>query len=347
MLIESKKYYDYDDVLILPKKTFLKSRNDVSLTVLYKTKHSQRSLVGVPIFAANMDTTGTFEMARALQAESMFTCLHKFYTAEEIIAQFDSGLSYNFAFVSIGKSAADIEKFSKIHDKYPNAHLCIDVANGYTDDFLTFVKEVRATFPKTVIMAGNVATDDIIAEYDAAGVDIVKIGIGPGNFCRTRTTAGVGVPQLSAVMDTSAAADGYGILICADGGLNEYCDFAKAFAGGANFVMAGSMFAAHEESGGDKITENGETFKITYGMSSETAMNKYYGKVDGYRASEGRTVKVPYKGPVADTVRNILGSLRSTLTYTNIAKLDNLYMAKMIVVNNTINRSHVRNTIGN
>jgi GMP reductase len=360
MLRENAKFYDYDDVLILPKKSSFTSRKDAVVTRKFKTKHSGVTFSGVPIIAANMDTTGTLGIAAALQKEKMFTALHKYYTADEIINAATKGVSWSFdegyhgdklnkdyIFLSIGFSEDEFDKIEKVQQTLGyHPHICVDVANGYTEAYIEFLTKVREKFYNSVIMAGNVATPDIIPDYDAAGVDIIKIGIGPGNFCRTRTTAGVGVPQLTAVMETAAKADLHGIMICADGGVNEYCDFAKALIGGADMVMAGSMFAAHDESGGDVIEENGVRKVLTYGMSSEHAMKKYAGEVNAYRASEGRTVAVPHKGPVANTVRNILGSLRSTMTYTNSHKITDLPQAEMIVVNRTINKAHVQNTVG-
>ncbi len=349
MLNESRRFYDYNDVLIKPASTSISSRRDVKLVDAFFTKHSKQEMICVPIMSSNMDTTGTIEIALELQKEFMLTALHKYYSADDIIdAVLNRKLDRGFFFVSIGMSLIDIEKIKKIESAL-NYHpmICIDVANGYTQDFVSYIARVREEFPRSIIMAGNVATPEQMAIYDNAGVDIVKIGIGPGNFCRTRTTAGIGVPQLSAVLDCATAADALGIMICADGGINEFCDFAKAMCAGANFVMAGSMFAGHTESGGELIVDkDGNERKITYGMSSETAMMKYAGEISEYRASEGRTAAIRHKGPVVDTVKNILGSLRSTMTYTDTRRISNLFMAEMILVSNHINQNQVGNTIG-
>lgn len=346
-MLSNRHYFDYDDVLILPKPTRLGSRKDVSLIGNYQTR-SGHTIRGVPIMAANMDTTGTFAIAYQLMAHHMFTALHKFYSAEEIHAEFKGGLPLSNTFVTIGLADEDLGKLQLLYRDFGDRiMICMDVANGYTDKFLKHIAKVRALYPKCVIMAGNVATPDILDDYASAGADIVKIGIGPGNFCRTRTTAGVGVPQLSAILDCAEEAQRLDLLICADGGVNEFCDFAKAMAAGADFVMAGSMFAGHTESGGDLIKSGKQKFKVTYGMSSKTAMNKYYGEVSQHRASEGRTVMVPYKGPVRNTVMDILGSLRSTMTYTDTAKIEDLYSnAELIPVKNTINIRQVASTIG-
>ncbi len=347
-MLSNRQYFDYDDVLILPKPTRLNSRKDVSLIASYTAPRSGQTIRGVPIISANLDSTGTFAIANQLMAHHMFTALHKFYTADEIYEEFKAGLPLSNTFVTIGLSDEDLGKLELLHHHFGDrVMICMDVANGYTDKFLKHIAKVRALYPTNVIMAGNVATPDILADYAAAGADIVKIGIGPGNFCRTRTTAGVGVPQLSAILDCTEEAQRLGLLTCADGGVNEFCDFAKAMAAGADFVMAGSMFAGHTESGGDLVKDGKKKFKVTYGMSSQTAMNKYYGEVSQHRASEGRTVMVPYKGPVRNTVMDILGSLRSTMTYTNTAKIEDLYSnAELIPVKNTINLRQVASTIG-
>lgn len=152
----------------------------------------------------------------------------------------------------------------------------------------------------------------------------MKIGIGPGSVCTTRKQTGVGYPQLSAVLECADAAHGLGGHVIADGGCTCPGDFAKAFGGGADFVMAGGLFAAHDESGGELVTIDGKQFKQFYGMSSSVAMNRHAGGVAEYRSSEGKAVVLPYKGPVAYTIRDILGGLRSACTYVGAAKLKEL-----------------------
>jgi GMP reductase len=157
-----------------------------------------------------------------------------------------------------------------------------------------------------------------------AGADIVKVGIGPGSVCTTRVKTGVGYPQLSAIIECADAAHGLGGHIISDGGCVTPGDVAKAFGAGADFVMLGGMLAGHNESGGEMIEIAGEKYKKFYGMSSETAMNKHVGGVAEYRASEGKTVQVPFKGDVIDTLKDILGGIRSTCTYVGASKLKEL-----------------------
>jgi GMP reductase len=187
-----------------------------------------------------------------------------------------------------------------------------------------FVCKVRAAFADKTIVAGNVVTGEMVEELLLSGADIVKVGIGPGSVCTTRVKAGVGYPQLSAVIECADAAHGLGGRIISDGGCTCPGDVAKAFGGGADFVMLGGMFAGHDESGGELVERGGQQFKLFYGMSSSTAMSMHAGEVALYRASEGKTVEVPYRGPIKETVREILGGVRSACTYVGAASLKEL-----------------------
>lgn len=277
--------------------------------------------------AANMDTVGTFEMARALAESNLFTAIHKHYSLEEWKTFMNSGgrAITEYVAVSTGTSSSDSEKLDALMIQNPDIRfVCIDVANGYSEHFVDFVKQTRDKYPTQVIIAGNVVTGEMVEELLLAGADIIKVGIGPGSVCTTRLKTGVGYPQLSAIIECADAAHGLGGQIISDGGCKSPGDVAKAFGGGADFVMLGGMFAGHDESGGELIEENGEKFKLFYGMSSETAMKKYAGGVADYRASEGKTVKTPYKGSVKETVQDILGGVRSTCTYVGAQHLKEL-----------------------
>jgi GMP reductase len=173
-------------------------------------------------------------------------------------------------------------------------------------------------------MAGNVVTGEMVEQLILSGADIVKVGIGPGSVCTTRIKTGVGYPQLSAIIECADAAHGLKGHVCADGGCTVPGDVAKAFAAGADFVMLGGMFAGHDECSGDIIEENGKTYKRFYGMSSAEAMIKYKGTVADYRASEGKSVNVPYRGKADVTVQDILGGVRSTCTYVGASRLKEL-----------------------
>ena len=310
---------DFKDVLFVPKRSALASRKDVELTRTYTFKHSQQTWTGVPIMAANMDGVGTFAMAEALHKYKMFTCIVKTSEIEDFSSVINEAGSYIAA--SVGTSDKDFLKLRQILNVYPEIHfICIDVANGYSEHFGEFVARVREQYPTHTIIAGNVVTADMTQELILRGADIVKVGIGPGSVCTTRKQTGVGYPQLSAIIECADAAHGLGGHIIADGGCTCPGDVAKAFGAGADFVMLGGMLAGHAEGGG--TVEDG--FVTFYGMSSESAMDKHHGGVAEYRSSEGKTVRVTYKGPVEHTVRDILGGLRSTCTYVGAPTLKQL-----------------------
>ena len=280
-----------------------------------------------------MDTTGTFEMAKALDPFMLSAALDKHYSEDELVKFFTELERKASAFYTLGIGDEDWEKFQSVNRKAPGAvqYVCIDVANGYTERFVNFIKKVRDTYPDLVIMAGNVVTGDMTEELLLSGADIVKIGIGPGSVCLTRKMTGVDYPQLSAVIECADAAHGLGGRICADGGCTTPGDIAKAFGGGADFVMLGGMFAAHDECAGKTITKDGKTMKQFYGMSSEQAMEKWSGGVAKYRASEGKEVFLPSRGPVAGTVQESLGGLRSACTYVGARRLKELTLRTTFV----------------
>lgn len=345
MRIEDSVKLDYSDVLIRPKRSTLVSRKDVSLEREFTFRHSPQVYNGIPIMAANMDTTGTFEMAEALVKYNMFTCLHKHYKLNDYrskIFREEISLSIKNIAVSTGISDKDFLEMSNIISYLPEIeYICIDVANGYTENFVSFVQTVRKKFPSKVIIAGNVVTADMTEALILAGADIVKVGIGPGSVCTTRKKTGVGYPQLSAVIECADAAHGLKGLIVADGGCTCPGDVAKAFGAGADFVMLGGMLAGHDQGGGEIISGSGrkisgeialdthelgygDMFVEFYGMSSTTAQSKHGDGLTGYRASEGKRVLIPYKGDVETTVKDILGGVRSACTYTGSPALKEL-----------------------
>lgn len=327
MRIESDIKLGFKDVMIRPKRSTLSSRSEVSLMRKFKFLHGGKDWEGIPVMAANMDTVGTFEMATALASEQLFTAIHKHYTP----AQWKSFINESgkeiteYIAVSTGTSKQDGEKLDTILNENTSLRfICIDVANGYSEKFVAFVKKTRDKHPGKVIIAGNVVTGEMVEELLLAGADVIKVGIGPGSVCTTRVKTGVGYPQLSAIIECADAAHGLGGHIISDGGCKVPGDVAKAFGGGADFVMLGGMLAGHDESGGELVEKDGVKYRLFYGMSSETAMNKYAGGVAEYRASEGKTVKVKYRGAVINTVSDILGGIRSTCTYVGAKSLKEL-----------------------
>ena len=395
MRIENEIKLDFKDVLLRPKRSTLNSRKEVSLERIYKFKNND-VFEGIPIMVANMDSVGTIKMAKALFRYKMPVALHKFYKDEELVNFFSQEES-KLSFYTLGTSKEDLEKFEKVFNELSKqqhylSKICIDVANGYSEHFNSFIKRFKEKYQTLTLMAGNVVTGEMTEELILSGAEIVKIGIGPGSVCTTRKKTGVGYPQLSAIIECADAAHGLNALICGDGGITNSGDVAKAFGAGADFIMCGGLFAGHDECEGEienysktlkqnikidiienlyndsikyvyslygeknspqivfdlfvdlknnedknikeKIENNlpDEFFNIDksnakmkfYGMSSEDAMNKHYNGKANYRASEGKTVFVDYKGPVENTVIDILGGLRSACTYTGAKSLKQL-----------------------
>jgi len=332
MRIEADTKLDFKDVLIRPKRSTLNSRALVDISRTFRTRHAGREITGIPVIAANMDTTGTIAMAQALARHGMFTALHKHIPVDELVGAFgseDDAEAVAFqqhVFVTTGTSEADLDRLHGILDRLGNrcSNICLDVANGYTEVFVETVGRLRDRYPNHVLMAGNVVTGEMVEELVLSGADIVKIGIGPGSVCTTRRMTGVGYPQLSAVIECADAAHGLKGLVCADGGCQVPGDLAKAFGGGADFVMLGGMLAGHVESGGEVVEVDGVEKMRFYGMSSEEAMLRYSGEVAKYRASEGKSVLIDFRGPVDQSVQEILGGLRSACTYVGAQTLKEL-----------------------
>merc|ERR1712070_369057 len=326
-IVETEVKLDFKDVLIRPKRSFLASRSQVSIERKFTFTNSKQTWTGVPLIAANMDTVGTFEVAEVLAKRKCVTAVHKHYTLDEWKAwSTGSGKeALPYVAVSCGILEKDMEKLKQILTALPEVKMiCVDVANGYSEAFVKCIRDVRTKFPEMTIMAGNVVTREMTEELIFSGADIIKVGIGPGSVCTTRKQTGVGYPQLSATIECADAAHGLGGRIVSDGGCTCPGDIAKAFGAGADFVMLGGMLAGHDECSGEVIEENGKFFKLFYGMSSDTAMQKYAGGVAEYRSSEGKTVKVPSRGPIDETIRDMLGGMRSACTYVGAAELREL-----------------------
>lgn len=330
--MENEIKLDFKDVLIKPKRSTLKSRAEVSLSRTFVMPNAKsadgRAIVwtGVPIFTANMDTTGTFEMAVELSRYQVLTAIHKHYSFTQWLQFAENHPSaLPWISLSLGASQEDFDNASKILETIPQIEMImVDVANGYTEMFVDSIRRVRQAFPHHIIIAGNVVTSEMTEELILSGADIVKVGIGSGAACSTRIKSGIGYPQLSGIIECADAAHGLSGHIISDGGCTMPGDVAKAFGGGADFVMLGGMFAGHDESGGELIETDRGKFKEFYGMSSDTAMKKYKGGVAEYRSSEGKTLRVPYRGPVRNTILDILGGIRSTCTYVGAKHLKEL-----------------------
>jgi GMP reductase len=345
--IDNDVKLDYSDVLLRPKRSTMGSRGEVGLERSYTFRNSGRTYSGVPIMASNMDGVGTTEMAIKLLEYGMFTCLVKSYDVYDVIGTLSKHTweGESWYAVSTGVSKKDLLKLNQYSyeidvNKVDLQYICVDVANGYSQNFIDRVSQIRDMFPNTTIIAGNVVTPDITEELILRGADIIKVGIGPGSVCTTRIKTGIGYPQLSAVIECADAAHGLGGHIIADGGCVSPSDVVKAFAAGADFVMLGGMLAGHDEGGG---TVEGDKVKF-YGMSSKEAQGDEF---KDYRASEGRVVEIPYRGPVDPTIHDILGGLRSACTYVGARTLKQLSKcATFVRVNNQFNGVYTSNTVG-
>ena len=360
---------DFDDVLIRPKRSTLNSRSEVSLSRNFSFKFSSRELLCVPIMVANMDTVGTFNMAKSLSKHQAITCLHKHYSINEYVSFYtDPSIdNKNLAFYSVGTGQKDLEKLTEVFNQIRKCNhelpnICIDIANGYTEQFVKIISNIRKLYEEIIIMAGNVVTPEMTEELIIHGkADIVKVGIGSGSVCTTRLKTGVGYPQLSAVMECTDAAHGLGGHVCSDGGCKVVGDICKAFGGNSDFVMLGSMFAGTDECEGEweheYMNENGFWEKLKkdqtpmdsrklrksnltfYGMSSTNAMNKHHEGVAKYRTSEGKCVTVPYKGIAEEIIQDIYGGIRSACTYIGASKIKDFgKKTTFIQVNNTHNK---------
>lgn len=324
---------DFDDVLIRPEVSTINSRSLVNLEITYRTPWSNRIIKGIPIISANMSSVSSFRMADTLSSRHMFCALHKFYDINEINKKFEESDKkfHDHTFITFGIN--DKNKLNQL--SFTPSLINLDVAHGGMVSFTNFVKDVRNKFPDSVIMAGNVVTKTTTYNLFKSGADIIKLGVGSGANCITRTQTGVGIPQLTAIYNALDATEWDDrILVCSDGGITKNGHFSIAFAAGAHFCMAGSMFAGHDEC--DMPVENG--LVDHYGMSSTHAMNKHYGKKDNYRASEGRYTKIPYKGSVDKTIEEMLGGIRSACSYVGTDELQTISsFATLQRVNHTHN----------
>jgi len=349
MRINTQPKLNFDDVLLEPKRSTLSSRKDVDMTRKFTFRNSGKVVNFLPIFASNMDGVGTFSMAKVLQEYKMMTVITKSTTADQWREAVGNGVRLQSVSVCTGTNkmwdpeAEDYRNMQEILKSFPDIKfITVDVANAYHENFVDFIKKVRDEYPDKVIIAGNVVTPEMTEELIINGADVVKIGIGPGSVCTTRTMTGVGVPQFSAILDCADAANGVDGHILADGGCVHPGDIAKAFGGGAHMVMIGGMLAGHDES--EQEVVNGKV--EFYGMSSDRAREVHGKRKDGYRGNEGRLISLPHRGPVQETVEDILGGVRSACTYIGARRLKDMpKCASFVTVHNNINKVYERYTV--
>ena len=342
MRINYEPKLNFEDVLLQPKRSTLSSRKDVDMTRKFTFRNSGKVMNFLPIFASNMDGVGTFSMAKVLQEHKMMTVITKTTTLDQWKQAVGDGVRLQSLAVCTGTNkvfdddAEDYRNMQEVLKSFPDVKMItIDVANAYHQNMVEFVARVRDEYPEKVIVAGNVVTPEMTEELIINGADVVKIGIGPGSVCTTRTMTGVGVPQFSAILDCADAANGVDGHIMADGGCVYPGDIAKAFGGGAHMVMIGGMLAGHDESE-QQVVDGKVEF---YGMSSDRAREKHGKRKDGYRGNEGRLISLPYRGPVQNTIEDILGGVRSACTYIGARRLKDMpKCASFVTTNNVINR---------
>ena len=350
---------DFEDVLIVPQRSSLNSRSEVDIVREFSFPHAKRTISGLGVIAANMDTTGTFAMAKELSKKNMFTALHKFYTVDRLIEFFnENSIIWDKVWYTVGVQDNDFNKLKLVQKEFGDGFpylINIDTPNGYMESFLDVVKKYRQEFPESVIMAGTVVTPNITEEIINAGADVARVGIGGGSVCLTRVQAAIGYPQLSAISECSFAAHGNpGGHVCGDGGVKCVGDICRALSAGADWVMSGSLFAGFDECEGDWeyeenycgsmpllkdiLTQNKvKKYLKFYGMSSREAQEKHYGGTREWRASEGKCTKVPYKGGVAELLREIEGGIRSCCTYIGAKRVKDMSKCAQFI---RVNRTH-------
>lgn len=345
MRLEQDIKCDFNDVLLRPKRSMLKSKNDLTLTRKFTFKYSPYAWEGTPIIASPMDGVGTFSMSKVLQEYKMITAIKGDYSLKEWYTACKE-LNFNYIALKVGtgaafdKDAQDYKKLRAILDEFPDLKMIVvDVANFYLQSSTDFLKLLRDDYSEHIIMCGNVATADIAEQLIFDGADVVRVGIGPGAICTTRIQAGVGYPQLSAIDECADVVHGIQGHVIGDGGCVYPGDIGKAFGAGADFVMLGTMLAAHNES--EEIIDVDGRIRF-WGMSSEAARARHGSRKDLYQSNEGRVVDLPCRGPVSNTVDDIIGGLASTMVYIGARRLKDIpKCATFIRVSNkqTHNRS--------
>lgn len=339
-----KKGLTFDDVLLIPAESHVLP-NEVNL----HTQLAPNLKLNIPLISAGMDTVTEGAMAIAIALQGGLGVIHKNMSisaqAGEVANVKNVVVPANITkaavdddnrllvAAAIGVTSDTFERAEALLEKGADA-IVIDTAHGHSAGVLRKIKEIRDHFPNITLIAGNVATGDATRALFDAGVDIVKVGIGPGSICTTRVVAGVGVPQITAIYDAATAAREYDKPIIADGGMKYSGDIVKALAAGGNAVMLGSMLSGTTEAPGEIFESNGRKYKTYRGMGSVGAMAQAHGSSDRYfqggvneankLVPEGVEARVEYKGDVSDIVFQIIGGLRSGMGYVGAATINDL-----------------------
>jgi IMP dehydrogenase len=317
----------FDDVLIVPKRSSIHSRKDVSL----KTRLVGDLTLELPIISANMDTVTELPMATAMAGLGGMGVIHRFIPDAQTHADLVSRQPAPRV-MAIGVKPGDLDKVALVKECQG---VLIDVAHGHSDRVLETIHDLRERFPGMWVIAGNVATAEGAWDLLEAGAHAIKVGVGPGAVCTTRIVTGCGVPQLTAILKVRAALNRWWDVerrksrpraqhpptLIADGGIRNSGDIVKALVAGADTVMIGSLFAGTDEAPGEVIYEDGKAYKLYRGMASAGAMQV----VGADRTPEGISTLIPYKGPLAALIRELDGGIRSGLSYCNSASIEDLH----------------------
>lgn len=340
----AKKGLTFDDVLLIPAESHVLP-NEVNLS----TQLAKNIKLNIPLISAGMDTVTEGPMAIAMALQGGLGVVHK-----NMSIQAQAGEVANVKSVvvpanatkaavddqnrllcaaAVGVTSDTFERATALLEAGADA-IVIDTAHGHSAGVLRKIKEIRDHFPDATLIAGNVATGEATKALFDAGVNVVKVGIGPGSICTTRVVAGVGVPQITAIYDAASVAREYGKPIIADGGIKYSGDVVKALAAGGNAVMLGSMLSGTTEAPGEVFEENGKRYKSYRGMGSVGAMAQAHGSSDRYfqggvneankLVPEGIEARVEYKGDVSDIVFQIDGGLRSGMGYVGAPDIPTL-----------------------
>ena len=335
--VSTETKLDFEDVLISPASSEkLLTRKSV------KIEFDWLNSTANPIVVANMLSTGTYSIAKLLTQHRVFTFLHKEYTFTEHVENLSTMENKKYIAITSGVQTWDVEKTDAVCDKFNDIQLInVDIANVYANvqGILNTVRHYKEKFPHIKICVGNIATPELISELAEAGANIVKVGIGSGAACKTRSEVGVGVPQLSCILDCYDTASKYNLDIISDGGCVTAGDVAKAIGAGAKMVMLGGMISTSKEC--DNIIEiDGRKYVNFYGLGSTKMYNLTKPTEHEYRPNEGRDLLVPVTCSIIDVIKQVQGGIRSALTYVGAEHIDDMYnKTKFIKVHNAINKS--------
>lgn len=306
--------YTFDDVLLIPSYNHYESRRMVDIG---NTDKSGKLTLKLPIFTANMDTITEHRMANFIGEKGGMGVLHRFMSIEDNVKEFK--LCKFTPFVSIGCSEAELKRVEALRDAGAN-YFCLDVAHAHAKYVGQTIKKVRQLIPEACLLAGNVATYAGADYLASCGADIIKVGIGGGSVCSTRIKTGFGVPTLYSVRECARVDRS----IIADGGIRTPGDIVKALAFGADFVMLGGMFAGTRPTPGEAVKNGDRLVKYYRGMASREAQADFLGEMPEWKTAEGVSTAVPYSENEEAIIADIVGGLRSGLTYGGAATISEL-----------------------